>query len=394
MTICDLDIAESMMIDIKNKHECTGCTACTNICGHQAIIMRFDEYGHSYPVVDRDRCINCGLCEAVCPLLHLNRIPENDNWNELRIKAVYNKKEHVRSESTSGGVFPVLSEYVLERGGLVYAARFDASFHIEHASFKSMDDIRAFCGSKYAQSELGDTFRRIKNNLKDKKVLFVGTPCQVAGLKAFLRKDHESLLTCDFICMGISSPVVWDEYLRQYWDIETIRRIVFKDKRKGWHQWRMLIEDDRGEHLCDGKEDPFFYSYLTHLTYRPSCFRCPFRSLHRMSDFTIGDCWGIDKFNLDFDDNRGCSTLILQNERAEKVFERIKEKLNTIDYPWQAVTRYNPYSINLIPDNPYRERFYAYWKEKGLRPALDKALDDTRQSVFKKIVRKLLNHVK
>lgn len=354
------------MINITNKSQCTGCTACQQVCGHKAIGMHFDGYGHSYPVVDTNLCTNCGLCEKVCPMLHKDKIPTDTNLNKLKVYAVYNKDAEVRSKSTSGGVFSVLSKRILEMGGVVYAARFDEKYHILHDSFSSYDKIAPFRGSKYAQSDLGDTFKSIKKELKDKPVLFVGTPCQIAGLKSYLLMDYDNLYTCDFICMGISSPVIWEKYLHEKWANYTINKIFFKDKRDGWHNWKMLINyNNNKEYLVKGGDDPFFYGYLSHLTYRASCFECPFRTCERISDFTIADCWGIDKVHPEFDDNKGCTTLILQSEKAQVLFDDIKCSLNWEEYDIEDVKKYNPYVVYKIQPHPKREEFYQRYKNDG-----------------------------
>ena len=360
------------MIEVADKTKCCGCTACQQICTHHAITMQFDTYGHSYPTVDTMKCVNCNLCNMVCPIINKEKLPKDDHLENLPVYAVYNKDSLVREKSTSGGIFTILSEYVIGLGGIVFAAKFDAKFHIYHDSFTNLAEIDAFRGSKYAQSDLGDTFSIIKHELKQRPVLFVGTPCQVAGLKSFLRKEYDNLFTCDFICMGISSSKVWEDYLIDYWGDKKIEKIFFKDKRNGWHQWKMLVKYEHGEYLTRGSNDPFFRGYLSHLTYRPSCFECAFRTCRRCSDFTIADCWGIDKVNPKFDDNKGCTTLILQSDKACNIFDEIKEKMVISNYSIDAVMENNPYIVNKIATHPKREQFYSSYRKQGFRIAAEK----------------------
>lgn len=381
------------MVNITDKTQCTGCTACASVCTHKAISMQFDEYGHSYPNVDASACTDCGLCEKVCPLLHNDCILYDQRIEQLPVYAIYNNDNEVRKQSTSGGVFTLLAEYVINKGGIVYAARFDEKYHILHDSFSSMDEIAPFRGSKYAQSDLNDTFRKIKTDLKNRDVLFVGTPCQVAGLKSYLIKDYENLYTCDFVCMGISSPVIWEEYLDAFWNRNTIKKIFFKDKRKGWHQWQMLVEDDEGEHLIKGIMDPFFNGYLTHRTYRPSCLKCSFRTCERVSDFTIADCWGIDKYKPEFDDNKGCTTIILQSEKAKGVFEDIKKKANVMPYPIEMVLEHNPYIRKKISSDQNREAFYKFRKFKGYKAAAIKYCIPKQPSFLKRVINIIKAHL-
>lgn len=359
------------MIVIKNKTQCTGCTACLQICTRHAIKLEYDQVGHSYPVVDIDKCIECGLCEKVCPMLHKEVIPKDENQARLPVYVVYNKDSEVRSRSTSGGVFTALSEQIINDGGIVFAARFDENYHVVHDSFESMDKIEPYRGSKYVQSDLSDIFFRIKEEVRKRKVLFIGSPCQVAGLKMYLRKEFDNLYTCDFICMGISSAKHWREYFDTMWKGKKVKRIFFKDKREGWHNWRMLVEYEDGEYLKRGAEDPFFYGYVKKLTMRPSCSCCPFRTCRRISDITIADGWGVDKVKPEFDDDRGCSTIILQNSKAERLFEEIKDSLNVIPYSILDVIKYNPFIITPINLHPEIRLFEKIYPEMGFVNAVN-----------------------
>lgn len=380
------------MIRITDKSACTGCTACESICSHNAIVMKFDDRGHRYPVVDESICVNCGLCEKVCPMLHQN-VYDLTNEN-LPIFAVYNRDIEIRKRSTSGGFFTLISNYVIQHDGVVYAARFDSSFKIIHDSANRESELDVFRGSKYAQSDLTGVFRSIKKDLKNKLVLFVGTPCQVAGLKSFLRKEYKNLITCDFICMGISSPQIWDEYLDAFWNRTEIKNIKFKDKRSGWHKFKMLIEDKDGEHLIETMKDPFFSCYLTHLTYRESCFSCPFRHISRVSDFTIGDCWGIDKYQADFDDDKGCTTLILQSKKAIDIFECIKSKLEFIPFPLEMIKCNNPYAVSAISRDPDSDLFYLVRAAKGIIPAFEAVKKQREKRGKKQFVFKVFHKIK
>lgn len=378
------------MIKVRNKAQCTGCTACSQACPYEAISIAFDDAGHGYPEVERSKCVDCGLCDKICPLLNKDMLPIDNKLLDLKSYAVYSKNDTVREKSTSGGIFTVLATHIIDQGGVVYASRFDHNFHIIHDRLDNLADIDLYRGSKYAQSELGNTFRKIKKDLKDHKVLFIGTPCQVVGLKSFLIKDYVNLYTCDFICLGISSPKFWDEYIRDFWKGHHIKRIFFKDKRNGWHNWKMLIEHDKGEYLVDGNRDPFFYSYLSHLSFRPSCLNCAFRSCRRMSDFTIADCWGIDKVAPHFDDNKGCSTLILQSSKGMELYNKIKENLNYIEYSIENVKRYNPYIVTPIQPHPiYEDYYYKLITKYGFLKSVEICRKRTKGSLAIRLLRKL-----
>ncbi len=383
------------MINIIDKTLCTGCTACYNICSRNAISMQFDDCGHLYPTVNNDSCTNCGLCEKVCPLLHPERIPQDEKLETLEVKAVYNKDEVVRQKSTSGGVFSLIADYIISQGGIVCAACFDEHFHIYHSFFESMDQIDPYRGSKYAQSDLNDSFKQIRSCLKQRPVLFVGTPCQVAGLKSYLIKDYENLYTCDFICMSISSGKMWDEYITDYQKKHQVKRIFFKDKRIGWHKtdWRMLIEDERGEQLLPAYKNPFFSSYLSHHSARPSCFSCAFRHCRHVSDVTIADCWGIDKVHPEFDDNKGCTTLILQSEKGNNVWGAISEKANYVDFGIQNVRQYNRHIENQAKKPEGYDAFYQDYKYRGFLYASQKILSKQQKKclvgLMKRVIKRL-----
>lgn len=351
--------------------------------------MQLDSFGHTYPEVDASTCIDCHLCETVCPCLHRDSLPTDLGKEHLSVKAVYNREESIRLRSTSGGFFTELARYVLDLGGVVCAVRFDKNYHIVHDFFDTIDEIDDFRGSKYAQSNLQYTFRRVREHLSSRPVLFVGSPCQVAGLKFYLRKEYDNLYTCDFICMSIASSGVWDDYIAQRNKDQSISRIFFKDKRIGWHQWQMLICDARGEHLCQGTDNPFFRLYLDHLTTRPSCFNCPVRQCTHVSDFTMADCWGIDKIEPNFDDNRGCTTLILQSSKADSVFESIQERLHWIDYDIQHVCHYNPHIVEHI-SRPHRyDEFQALYASKGFEHAYRQFYPSKNKSWFERIKARL-----
>lgn len=381
------------MIRIANKSDCTGCTACESICPKCAITMEADEQGFLYPFVDENKCIHCKLCIKSCPVV--NYIDYDVTENPLQSYAAYCKDDAIRERSTSGGFFTVLAKEIILRKGIVYAARFDDSFKIVHDGFNSVDEIDAYRGSKYAQSDLHGVFRRIKIDLlENKTVLFVGTPCQVAGLKRFLKKVYPGLYTCDFICMCISSPMVWKDYLQAYHSDSKIKRIFFKDKREGWHNWKMLVHKNNGSYLCKGREDPFFRSYLSHLSIRPSCFNCKFRKLKHVSDFTISDCWGINKYMPAFDDNKGCTTIMIQSEKGKEMFGIIKDELETHTYPTDYIRQFNPYSVMSIKKNINYDIFWKTYVTEGAKIALEKnyMLQSSNNGICGKIV-KLFNMV-
>lgn len=273
------------MLDIKIKSDCCGCSACIQICPKQCISMNEDNEGFLYPEIEKDICINCGLCEKVCPELYpgIMRKP-------LKVFAIKNKDEEIRKKSSSGGIFTVLAETVIREGGVVFGAKFNENWEVVHDYTVTKDGLAAFRGSKYVQSRMGDCFSKAKSFLdQGKKVLFSGTPCQIAGLKRFLRKEYNNLLTVDFICHGVPSPKVWRMYLdetvvRQCEKKAFIEEVSFRDKRLGWKKYSvsLLFSTTIGNGAKNSvlvsepfTENLFMRGFLYDVYLRPSCYQCP-----------------------------------------------------------------------------------------------------------------------
>lgn len=211
------------MIDIIQKQDCCGCEACVQICPKGCMCMVEDTEGFLYPQVDKSVCVNCGLCEKVCPVIH-----QNKSRTPLKVYAAKNMDEEVRLKSSSGGIFTLLAESVIKRGGVVFGAKFDDEWMVVHDYTDNIEGVAAFRGSKYVQSIIGNAYRKVEQFLKSgRMVLFTGTPCQIAGLKKYLRKEYKKLLAVDLVCHGVPSPKVWQMYLE-----ETNRSKVI-DKKRG-----------------------------------------------------------------------------------------------------------------------------------------------------------------
>lgn len=280
--------------------------------------------------------------------------------------AAYNKDDVVRFNSTSGGIFSSIAEYLIEtRHALIYGAAFDKNFHVRHVSVDKIKDLRILRGSKYAQSDLGNTFVSVKENLqKGKTVLFTGTPCQVAGLKAYLNHPYPNLYCMDFICHGVASPEIWNLYVEELKKKGQISNIVFKYKFKGWKKWYFHVDYlDRSYYQMRGSMNTFMRSYLSYCNIRPSCFSCRFKGLEHCSDFTISDAWGIAENNKKINDDQGLSSLLLQNERAVMIFEAIKKNLEYVKYDANELMSGNWTAFRSVTPNPDRTAFFEL-KEK------------------------------
>lgn len=323
------------MIRITEKGECCGCEACRNVCPRQCIIMKRDDEGFLYPEVAIAECVDCGLCRSVCPMLYPGK--------ERRPTAAFaarNPDEAVRQASSSGGIFTRLAEQVLDRGGVVFGARFDETWEVVHDYARSREDLARFRGSKYVQSRIGNSFRQAEQFLReDRLVLFSGTPCQIAGLKRFLRREYANLLTVDVVCHGVPSPKVWQCYLKESASdrIGQITEVSFRDKRKGWHAYRLSIKAGERELMpVDAGRAIYSRLYLYELISRPSCHRCPVKGGRSGSDLTLGDFWGIERVDPAFDDDKGCSAVLLNNPAQESLLHGIETRRVTYEQVLQG----------------------------------------------------------
>ena len=308
------------MIDIVDKKGCTGCWGCANICPKFCITMKKNKEGFDYPIVNEDNCIKCKKCINVCPILHKEEIENNPV-----AYACFNKNEEVRTESSSGGIFTLIATNVIKDNGVVFGARFNDLFEVEHGYVESVEYIKAFRGSKYVQSKIGYTFTEVKKFLENgRKVLFSGTPCQIGGLKSFLGKDYENLICIDIICHGVPSPLVWKKYKNEISSGKKITDVSFRDKTYGWkdYSFRMDFEDGTS-YFEKGSENKYIRGFIGDIYLRNSCYQCKFKTLHRQSDLTLADFWGIENINADMDDRKGTSFIIVNSKKGNQILQKI-----------------------------------------------------------------------
>lgn len=336
------------MINIQETKDCCGCEACVQVCPVHCIFFFEDKEGFRYPKVDQEKCTECSLCEKVCLVLN-----QGTERKPLSVYAAQNKDEEIRRQSSSGGIFTLLAEQTLQEGGVVFGAKFNADWEVVHDFTETVEGLAAFRGSKYVQSRIGDVYKQVKQFLKtDRKVLFSGTPCQVAGLKLFLRKEYENLLAVDFICHGVPSPMVWRKYLGELIalkgdqqnsvlshlkpsilnSIRDVSRIEFRNKVLGWKKFSfaltLSVPDGYGAKNSVLHSEPlnkniFMRGFLSDLYLRPSCHACPAKSLKSGSDITIADFWGIQNVLPDFDDDKGTSLVSVNSEKGKAIYESL-----------------------------------------------------------------------
>lgn len=351
-----------------NKSQCCGCGACKNVCGQNAIQMLPDREGFLYPQVDEQLCVGCGRCLKVCQIHSLH----TRSTIQPLVYAAQNRDEEARAFSTSGGIFPILAVKTLQEEGAVYGAAYTEDFRVIHSRTTLPDGYKSFVGSKYVQSDTEDTFRLVKRDLDaGRKVLFCGTPCQIAGLSCFLgaATEREELLLCELICHGVPSPLMWKEHLRLIEQTRGSRVTAYRNRSKveGWHghNEHFFLENGRDEYrskLSQNHKDLFY----AHLTIRPSCYECPYTGFPRMADITLADFWGIELCMKDFDDNKGTSLVIVNTEKGARFFDAVRGQMRLRPSNLEDAFRDNhkrPAKKNLRRDsfwNDYWEHGYLY----------------------------------
>lgn len=336
------------------SHErCTGCTACASVCPHRAITMERDEEGFAFPRIHPDKCVRCGRCKAVCPILHpLEARPAP------AVFAAWNRDPVIRRDSSSGGAFSALADYVLEQGGAVFGAAMDGQQRVRHTVCFRKEELWRLRGSKYVQSDLGETFALVRRMLKTRPVLFSGTPCQVDGLYRFLGKRPENLVTCDIVCHGVPSPGVWEnmvDSMRREQGLE-LRAVRFRNKVAGWTRPHFTAVYDNG--LVDSRplyETEYGRAFGRALFLRRSCYHCPYASLNRPGDFTLGDFWGLDDYPEERD--RGVSLLMVNTLHGAYVFDNLP--LVRKPAALEQAVKGNPRLASPTPPQPQRNAFFA-----------------------------------
>ncbi len=344
------------MIRISDKSLCCGCTACATACHAQCIVMRRDREGFDYPVANPDLCIGCGKCEKVCPMLNPPAV-------SAPVEVLAARSEVHLAGSSSGGVFPALAKPVIEAGGIVFGAVFESDHKVAHAEASELSEIEAMRGSKYAQSDLYSAFEDVNQYLTDgKKVLFTGTPCQVAGLKNYLGSNTEGLMTIDFACHGVPSPGLWEKYVKA---LEArsggrIRSLSFRDKSRSWRHYCFRHDDVSVEYV----DDPYMALFVQDMSLRPSCYKCPFRAGRKVSDLTLADLWSVAETAPAFNDDRGASAVFVNTAKGKALLDSVS--MQSVSVSAEAAMRDNGgYSDpTAIPER--REEFF-----KGVHSASD-----------------------
>ena len=381
------------MIAIENKELCCGCSACASICPKHCISMQEDREGFLYPIVDENQCVDCGECERVCHELH----PYGER-SPIKVLAAVNTDEDVRMRSSSGGVFYSLAERAISKGGVVFGARFDENWQVVIDYSETLEGVKAFMGSKYVQARIETAYTDTKRFLQEgRKVLFSGTPCQIASLHHFLKKGYDNLTTVDVICHGVPSPKVWRKYINEICGSQAaITSVNFRDKTNGWSDYNVCVryksENVVKELQTKATKDVFMRGFLADFTTRPSCYACKAKKGRSHSDITLGDFWGIDNVFPDMNDERGTSVVVIHTEKGRKSVEGlgIKTKETSLD----MLKQYNPSYIRSAPRHPKRDTFFAHIEKEKLTKVIDDCTKPTVKQRIKSLLRKIAMRIK
>ena len=377
------------MIEITDKTKCCGCGGCMNICPKHCISMKADEEGFLYPAIDKTVCVNCGLCERVCPIL--NYQPES--YCEQSAYLVQNKDEGVRRESTSGGAFTAIARYVLEKDGVVFGAAFDEKFYVHHTYTTDAKELWRFRNSKYVQSDTENTFSIAEQFLKEGRlVCYSGTPCQIEGLKRYLREEYDNLLMVDVVCRAVPSPLVWQKYL-EYHKVSENRpdRILFRDKFYGYKYSTMsLIYHGKNRYHAGAQLDPYLRAFFSEICDRPSCHSCPFKKRFRVSDLTLWDCFSVFRFDKKMDDDKGVTRVLCHTEKGKQIIHAIRQvaKIREIA-PEKAIIGANEMFESVQP-NLKRAQFMADARTLPGKELFQKYYPMSIGVMFKTCIRTLL----
>lgn len=357
-----------------DKKNCVGCGNCKSVCRHNVIEMSADEEGFAYPVIKKDICTNCGMCEQKCPA----KLTPFDNHFAKILYACQNADYETLKSSSSGGLFPLLAQEILSEGGVVCGAAWDNQV-VRHIIISKESEIQLLQGSKYVESFLGDVFVKIHEYLKlGRKVLFSGTPCQCSALRVYLGAEYENLLLVDIICYGVASPLIFQKYITEVTSDNQVK-ISFRNKDYGWNNPFVSIKTQKSNYLISHNFDPYMRGYFNNYFLRPSCQKCLYNKLpNRPGDISLGDFWGIDKVAIDFDIDDGISALLVNSNIGARYLKKIKSKLKILkEFDFHALENPTLFSDNTFPDD--RDSFWKEIKSDGkIIETLEKYTKDDR----------------
>lgn len=341
------------MIKVTDKSQCCGCSSCAQKCPNHCITMQPDQEGFFYPNIDINACIDCGLCESVCPILSSKK-----EHNPIAVFAAKNTNETIREESSSGGIFTMLAEEIIRLNGVVFGARWNKDWNVEHDYTDNIEGLKYFRSSKYVQSNINSSFKKVAEFLElGRIVLFCGTPCQIAGLKTFIGKDYSNLFTVECVCHGVPSPGLWQKYLSEVSTNKAVIGVNHRDKCTGWCNYSVVLK------FADGKEisqvhdnNHWMRAFIKNLSLRPSCYSCKFKCNTSFADITLGDLWGEQHLLPEHSEDKGITLVVSHTFNFENIFKAITA---IKDIQIEDAIRYNPALKYSSPTNEHRNKFFT-----------------------------------
>ena len=365
------------MIELCDNNSCTGCGACYNICPKNAITMFRDNEGFLRPSINHERCIECHLCQKACPPLN----PVKKHPKTLQPIALINKSKDILLKSTSGGVFSLIAEWILQQGGVIFGVEMDSEFNIYHSQAENPEEIQKFRGSKYAQSDTKKTFAEVKSYLKQSRpVLYTGTPCQIAGLSNYLRGvDCRLLYTADIVCHGTPSNTMLQTYISKLaqqkgLQVSDIKKFQFRLLEQ-WGSYNASFEYNAKRQILKDADNVYLSLFFSARLQRPCCYSCPYTSQERVSDITIADFWGIGKNKpFNYETKNGCSLVLTNTEKGKNLFDQISQYANYEYREWDEALAVN-HQLHTPTLRP-RDR------EKAIHDLFEKSIGQTYNHFF------------
>jgi coenzyme F420-reducing hydrogenase beta subunit len=366
-----------------DEKDCCGCAACKNICSRQAITMEFNKDGFLYPSIKKDLCIECGRCKKVCAF---QNVPIG-SCEPLDTYVAINKDQYTLSSSASGGIFGALATFVLKKNGIVFGCAFDTYMNPIHISIDNPADIKKLQGSKYVQSNIGNSYIEAERYLKQGKyVLFTGTPCQIAGLKSYLGKAYHNLITADIICHGVPSVVFFKEYIK-YLEDNLKGKVIdfrFRDKSKGNNHMGKVIYKKNGiiyEKYLLPLISYYYYYFLKGHICRQSCYSCKYAGGTRQGDYTMGDYWGIKKIHPEIETKNGVSILLINSEKGLALIDELSEYLTLTKSNFEQGRVYNAQLNHPVTKSEKREDIFKLWRNHGYQAVAEKYYKMNRKRI-------------
>lgn len=339
--------------------DCSGCEACASSCPRNAIQMSSDKWGFRYPLIDEAMCIGCQLCFKVCPVY--NKTTKEELVKEPKTYAGWILDEEIRAASSSGGIFTALARAVLKNHGLVYGAMINKELCCSHVRIDSLAGLSVLRGSKYVQSHIDQAYILAKQDLvAGKQVLFVGTACQIGGLKAYLRKEYDNLLTCDVLCHGVPSAVFFNKYIAwiEKEHDSLVEEIRFRDKKYGWLRYSQnILFSNQQQLIIPFSENLFSKGFLSNICLREACYQCCYKTGKKFSDITLGDFWGVQVFYPELFDDKGTSIVFVHSQKGEDFLAREKNNLKLEPVSYDSAVAWNSAYYKSVEKHVQRDQF-------------------------------------